>query len=45
MAKFSGHIYYNATFAKSVYVGKIIYGLLAKQVACPRYGWYERSSG
>ncbi len=27
MAKFSGHIYNNASFAKSNYVGKIIYGV------------------
>ncbi len=30
MATFSGHVWYinNATFAKSAYVGKIIYGVL-----------------
>ncbi len=27
-------------------MGKIMgYGLSAKQVACPRYGWYGRNSG
>ncbi len=37
----------NATFAKSVYKARssMEYGLLAKQVDSPWYGWYGRRSG
>ncbi len=42
MAKFSGHIYQYCVICQK---SSMRYVLSAKQVACPRFGWYGRSSG